>query len=459
MERMELKRILELQDRFFKTEITKSIGFRKESLKLLKQTIQKHEKEVLLALNLDLNKSNFEAYATEIGQVYEEINYFLKHLDKWARTERVKTSVIYFHAKSRIYKEPYGKVLILSPWNYPFQLAMMPLIGAIGGGNTAIVKPSNYAAHTAKVVDKILTECFHEEFVKVVLGGREENQILLEEKFDKIFFTGSGRVGKVVLEKASQNLTPVVLELGGKSPCIIDKTANIRYAAKRIAWGKLVNAGQTCVAPDHVFVHESVMQEFIEEYKKAVFDFYPTPLDNEEYPKIINEKHFERLLKLLQQEQIIFGGGIKREQLKIAPTLVEVTHMDSPLMEEEIFGPILPLIPYKSLKKVVDYQKEQPKPLALYLFTSNKAEKERIVGELSFGGGVINDTIIHVAGHEAPFGGVGESGMGNYHGKASYETFTHRKSIVDKSLWLDLPLRYPPYKGKTKYTLLKKTLK
>ena len=346
----------------------------------------------------------------------------------------------------------------MAPWNYPFQLNVVPLIGAIAAGNCAILKPSAYAPHTAKLMEQMVSECFSKKHGAVVLGGREENTLLLEEKFDFIFFTGSTSVGKLVMEKASKHLTPVCLELGGKSPCIVDETANIPLAAKRIVFGKLLNAGQTCVAPDYVYVHNTVKEPLIYYMKQYLSNFLGSyPLDNPNYPKIINEKHFHRLLDLMDCQEII-TGGIGNERGQIAPTILDNVHPDSPVMQEEIFGPILPLLTYHDIEDVITWIRSRPKPLALYLFSNCKTTQKRILRSISFGGGCVNDTIMHLASQYLPFGGVGESGMGSYHGKQSFLTFSHQKSILKKSNHFDLPIRYAPYTS-FKEKLLKTFLK
>lgn len=456
---MEYKSMLHTQRAYFQTGDTKDVEFRIRQLKKLYQWITVHEQEIMDALYMDLNKSNFEAYATEIGIVKEEIRYTLKHLRKWAAPKRVPTPITQFPSKSFIYPEPYGIVLIMSPWNYPFQLTIAPLVGAICAGNCAVVKPSAYSPHTTKVIADMLRELFQEKYIAVVEGGRQENQALLNEKFDYIFFTGSVNVGKYVMEKASAHLTPVSLELGGKSPCIVDETADLKLAAKRIVWGKFLNSGQTCVAPDYILVQNSVKDKlvrYMEKYIRKMFG--KDPMQNPDYPKMINEKHYDRVLGLIKGENVVTGGCGKRETLQIAPTVLKDVAPDAPVMQEEIFGPVLPVLTYRDISEVERFVADRPKPLALYLFTGSRETADRITENLSFGGGCINDTIIHLATSQMGFGGVGASGMGSYHGKKSFETFSHAKSIVNKSTWMDLPIRYMPYtKGKEK--LLRKFLK
>lgn len=431
---------------------------RKEKLRDLKRVIKKYEDEILEALKKDLNKSFFEGYETEVGIVLEEINYTLKHLNKWAKVKRVKTPIFHFPATSYIYQEAYGKVLIMSPWNYPFQLTIAPLVGAIAAGNRVVVKPSEYSNNTAEIIEKILKEVFSQDEVKVVKGGRAVNQDLLKQKYDYIFFTGSPAVGKIVMESAAKHLTPVTLELGGKSPCIVDSSAKVKMAAKRIAWGKFLNAGQTCVAPDYLLVHQDVKAELVKEMIGYIKEFYGnSPIDNPDYPKIINKKHFDRINGLIRSEKIITGGNCNEQAMKIAPTILDHITWQSPIMQEEIFGPVLPVMEFDDLNQVVEMMGNHPKPLALYFFTSSKENEKKILSNISFGGGCINDTIIHLSNSNLPFGGVGNSGMGQYHGKASFNTFSHPKSIIKKSNLIDIYLRYPPFKDHLK--LLKKFLK
>lgn len=450
--------ILEQQRAFFKTNDTKNVDTRIHNLKILKNAIQKGEEKITKALYKDLHKAPMESYMSEVGVVLSELTHTIKNLKKWTKNKTVPTPLSQFHAHSFISPEPYGCVLIMSPWNYPFQLTMVPLIGALAAGNTAVVKPSAYAPATSRVLAKILAECFDEEYVAVVQGGRKENSELLDQRFDYIFFTGGVNVGKLVMEKASRYLTPITLELGGKSPCIVDKSANLKLAAKRIAFGKFLNAGQTCVAPDYVLVHESIKEELILYIMDALRNFFGEhPLECENYPKIINEKHFNRLQGLMENEHIAIGGKTNA-YLQIEPTILDEVDIASPIMQEEIFGPLLPVISYHDLHEVISYLNDQEKPLALYLFTTSKDTEEKILTSCSFGGGCINDTIIHLMSNHLPFGGVGMSGMGSYHGKKSFDTFTHYRSVVKKSNWIDLPFRYHPY-SKTKDKIIRLFLK
>lgn len=451
----EYKNMLYAQRAYFNKGECKDVDFRIRQLQNLKQWICEHEQEIMDALHQDLNKSPFEAYATEIGIVKEEIRYILKHLRKWAAPKRVKTPVTQFPSKSFVYPEPYGVVLIMSPWNYPFQLTIAPLAGAICAGNCAVVKPSAYSPATTRLMAGMIRELFPEEYISVVEGGREANQALLDEKFDYIFFTGSVNVGKYVMSKAAAHLTPVSLELGGKSPCIVDETADLKLAAKRIVWGKFLNSGQTCVAPDYILVQKSVKDRLIKLIGKSIRKMYGREaLTNEEYPKMINEKHYDRVLGLLEGAHIVSGGERDRASLKIAPTILDQVNWESPVMQEEIFGPLLPVLTFYDIKEVIQMVNARPKPLALYYFTRDKKREAEMLRHISYGGGCINDTVVHLATSYMPFGGVGNSGMGGYHGRDSFDTFTHRKSIMKKSLLIDIPIRYAPFKNKL--ALLKK---
>ncbi|MDF2483842.1 MAG: NAD-dependent aldehyde dehydrogenase [Herbinix sp.] len=442
---------LEIQRYYYTAGKTKNIIKRMEFLKNLEQSIRNHENDIMEALRKDLNKAPFEAYATEIGMVLEEIKFVTKKLKGWAKPRQVKTPITNFPSVSRIYSEPYGIVLIMSPWNYPFQLSISPLVGAIAAGNCAIVKPSNYSPNTSAVIEQILTEVFPKEYVTVIQGGRDANKSLLEQKFDYIFFTGSVTVGKTVMRAASEHLTPVTLELGGKSPCIVDETANLELAARRIVWGKFLNSGQTCVAPDYLLVHHNVKEVLLKKLKKYIHQFYgDEACTNENFPKIINEKHFDRLLGLLEGEKIVIGGTFSRQSNQISPTVIDHITWNSPVMSEEIFGPILPVLEFSNLDEVITMVNSRPKPLALYYFTTKKENEKKIIGNISYGGGCINDTIMHLATSHMPFGGVGDSGMGRYHGRDSFDTFSHKKSVLKKANWLDIPLRYPPYKDHLK---------
>lgn len=450
--------ILEKQQIFFRSGKTKDVTFRIQQLRKLRDEIKGNEAEILSALRQDLNKSSFESYVSEISIVLEELDYFIKHTKKISKPKRVKTPLAHFPSVSKIYKEPYGVVLIMSPWNYPFQLTLAPLVGAIASGNCAVVKTSTDSPCTGSIIRKIVERVFTIEHVTVVEGSKGVSESLLEQKFDYIFFTGSVKVGKIVMAAATKNLTPVTLELGGKSPCIIDETANIDLTAKRIAWGKFLNAGQTCVAPDFVMVHHSVKQEFLQKLIFYIEKFYgKEPHHNPDFPKIINSRHFDRIANLINTNEIFYGGQTNTTTNQIAPTIIVNPDLNSELMQNEIFAPILPILTFTDISQVLHLVENRPKPLALYLFTTSEQMKKRISETISFGGGCINDTIIHLANNNLPFGGVGESGMCNYHGKYSFETFSHTKGILEKRNWLDINLRYPPYTSNL--SLIKRILK
>ena len=440
--------ILEKQKKFFKSGKTLDINLRIEYLKKLKKVIKDNEIAIFEVLNKDLGKSETEAYMCEVGLTLDEISYMIKNIKKFAKEKIVPTPLTNFHSKSIIKLVPRGNVLIMSPWNYPFLLTMEPLVDAISAGNTVILKPSAYSKFTSDIVSKIIKDVFPEEYVAVVKGGREENKQLLSYKYDYIFFTGSQSVGKEVLRSASEHLTPVALELGGKSPCIIDKTANIDLSAKRIVFGKFLNCGQTCVAPDYILCEESIKQELIKAIKKEIIkQFGENPIENSNYGKIINEKHFNRVRNLIDFDKTIIGGKTNPETLKIEPTVLDnITWADS-VMKEEIFGPVLPILTFKTINEVVETVENHSHPLALYVFSTDKKNIKQITEHCRYGGGCINDVVVHLATPEMPFGGFGESGMGSYHGKFGFETFSHRKSTLDKKLWLDLPMRYQPYKN------------
>lgn len=454
----EVSSAIDRQRAYFLGGTTLDIEWRKQQLKALKTALQTHEKALLEALRLDLGKSAFEGYETELGMVHAEINHILKNLKEWAKPKRVPTPIVHFPSKSKIYAEPLGVVLIMSPWNYPIQLTLAPLAAAIAAGDCAIIKPSRYSSETAKAIEAMIEETFPPEYITVFQGGSAMNTELLQQRFDHIFFTGSPAVGKVVMEAAAKNITPVTLELGGKSPTIVDETADIKLAATRIAWGKFINAGQTCVAPDYVLVARSKEKELLEELKRAILQFYGSDaLHNDEFPKIINEKHYLRLCNLLSDGEIYYGGQQIEQLQKIAPTIMTKVMLDSELMTDEIFGPILPVIPYDSFDQAVAMIRSKEKPLALYLFSTDTNRQKWVLEHLSFGGGCINDTVVHLSNPHMHFGGVGHSGMGCYHGIRGFETFSHLKSILKKANWLDIPVRYAPYKSKL--GLVKKLMK
>ncbi len=443
---MNISQIVENQRIYFEAGKTLSYEYRIKALNRLEKAIVEMENEIYDALHEDLNKAPMESYMTEVGMTLSELRYIKKHLKAWMKNEKVRTPLAQFPAKSFTVAEPYGVTLVMAPWNYPFLLSMEPLIGAIASGNCVVLKPSEYAKATSEVLEKLIHKVFPEKYVTVVRGGRKENTALLDERFDYIFFTGSVNVGKLVMEKAAKNLTPVSLELGGKSPCIVDETADVDLAAKRLVFGKYLNSGQTCVAPDYVLVHESVQEELIVYIQKWIQNFFGAdPLECDEYPKMINEKHFERVAGLVTSGNIAIGGKKNIETLQIEPTVLRDVTREDAVMQEEIFGPVLPLITYQTKEEMLAFIRSYEKPLALYLFTRSKKMERFVLTNISYGGGCVNDTIIHLATSYMGFGGVGASGMGSYHGKRSFETFSHRKSIVKKALWMDLPMRYHPY--------------
>lgn len=439
---------------FFNTHKTKNLKFRKQQLKLLSKNIKNHENELLDALYKDLGKSKVEAYATEIGMLLKSIKLMRKELKNWSKTKQTDTPLYLFPTKSYIKKEPYGTVLIIGPFNYPVQLVFEPLIGAIAAGNTAIVKPSELTPHVAIVIKDIIEDTFDEAYVSVVEGGIEETQALLSLPFDYMFFTGSEKVGKIVYEATARKLIPVTLELGGKSPVIVDDTANIKVASERISFGKFTNAGQTCVAPDYILVQRKVKNDLIKALKKTITEFYGENIEKSpDFGRIVNQKHFNRLNDLIQihKDNVVFGGNSSKEDLYIEPTLLDNITNDNKIMKEEIFGPILPIITYDNFDEVLEIIQSKSKPLSLYLFSEDENMTHRVVEELSFGGGAINDTLMHLANPNLPFGGVGSSGIGQYHGKYSFDTFSHMKSYTFKSTRLESSLFFPPYKGKFKY--------
>ena len=447
MTEQEIKDILQQQNHFFSSGKTIPAEFRLKQLESLKEAMIRHEADLAAALKEDLGKSRMESYMCEIGLTLSELTWMQKHLRSLMRSKRVSTPAAQFAAKSFRSPSPYGTVLIMSPWNYPVLLTLDPLIDAIAAGNTAVVKPSAYAPCTFDVMKTMIEECFPAHYVAVVDGGRAENQALLQQRFDMIFFTGGKTVGREVLRHAAEYLTPVTLELGGKSPCIVDSTAKIRLAAKRIVFGKYLNCGQTCVAPDYILCDASVRNRLLQALEKEIHrQFGKQPLQNPNYGKIINEKHFHRLQNLIAADKLVCGGESDPSTLRIAPTILKDVTWDDPVMGEEIFGPILPVLTYSDLNDAIRQVESHPHPLALYLFTEDPAAKKKVLARCHFGGGCINDTIIHLATSQMPFGGVGESGMGCYHGKEGFECFTHQRSIVDKKTWMDLPIRYQKYR-------------
>jgi aldehyde dehydrogenase (NAD+) len=449
-----IKDIITQQRAFFASGRTKNIDFRIEQLKKLKQVIKQADEKVFTALKADLNKPTFEAYGSEISLIIQEIDYALKHIKNWTKTQKKSLSLSLLPGSAKICPEPLGVVLIIGPWNYPFQLSIAPLVGAIASGNCAIVKPSELAPQTSKLIAEVITKNFPPEFITVVEGGISTSQELLAQKFDHIFFTGGTAIGKIVMEAAAKNLTPVTLELGGKSPCIIDENVNIEVAARRITWGKFMNSGQTCIAPDYLLVHKNIKEDLLKYIKQSLQEFYgKNPLESPDYGRIIGKKHYQKLTELLTGN-IIIGGETDEDKLYIAPTVIDCVKWEDEVMQDEIFGPILPVIEYSDLDAVISQINSRPKPLALYVFSQNQNLVDKVISETSSGSVCINDTIKQVAESSLPFGGVGDSGIGSYHGKASFDTFTHYKSILQRPFYIDVKVLYPPYEGKL--SLLKK---
>lgn len=448
--------IVALQRAYFNSGATRSVAFRKTQLVKLRDAILSRETEILEAVKADLGKTDFEAFTTEIVLVLGEIKAMLRHVSRWAKPEKRSAGIFNFPGSARAYRDPHGVCLVMSPWNYPFQLSLMPVVGAIATGNTVVLKPSAYSPATSALIALLVRETFPEEYIAAVEGGREVNQDLLAQRFDYIFFTGSVEVGKLVMEKAAKNLTPVTLELGGKSPCIIDKSANLDMSARRAVWGKCINAGQTCVAPDYFLVHEDVKGEFIALVRAYIAKFYgDEPHRNAEFPRIVNRHHFDRLSALIAgatganpRARVVSGGRSDPDALKIEPAIIDGVDWGDPVMGEELFGPIIPIIAWINEAEIVEKILSRQRPLALYLFTKDRAQAKRIIAGVPFGGGCVNDTVMHVASHTVPFGGTGASGMGGYHGKSSFDTFSRVKSIIDKPLVADVPLRYAPFAGK-----------
>lgn len=456
----DIKSVFNKQKEFFYLGKTNDINFRIDNLKRLKQVIKKNEDKILDALKKDLGKSNFESYATEVGLVYDEINKHIKNIKRWSKIEKTKSPIVYYPAKSYIYKEPYGVTLIIGPFNYPFQLVIAPLIGAISAGNTAIIKPSENTKNTSILLEEMINENFQEEYLKVVspLEGKEVVSYLLDLPFDYIFFTGSIRVGKIVMEKAAKNLVPVTLELGGKSPCIVDKDAKLELAAKRIVWGKFLNVGQTCVAPDYLCVHSSVKDKLLKLIVEEIHKQFGTEVKNSpDYSRVINTASLNRLKEYLNDGEIYYGGNFDITELYMEPTILTNVDVDSNVMTEEIFGPILPVIEFDNIQDIISFINKREKPLALYYFSENKKSINNILRCTTSGGVTINDTVIHVANGNLPFGGVGNSGMGSYHGKASFDAFTHKRSVMERGTFVEFNVRFAPYKEKI--NILKKIMK
>ena len=455
MQPRSIQDVLQAQRDFFQSGATLSISFRRAMLKKLYTAIRTREAEITAALQADLGKPAYESFMCEVGLSLTEITHMLRHVKRYAREHRVRTPLAQFPSRSYTLASPYGNVLIMSPWNYPFLLTVEPLTDAIAAGNTAIVKPSAYSPATSAVVKSIIEDCFPPEYVAVVTGGRAENQALLEQRFDMIFFTGSQSVGKEVLRHAAEHLTPAVLELGGKSPCIVDATANLPLTAKRIVFGKYLNCGQTCVAPDYILCEASVKDALVSELKKQITARYgEDPLSDPTYGRIISQKHFDRVKGLIDPSKTVVGGASDAAACRIAPTVMDGVTWEDPVMQEEIFGPVLPILTFETFEEIFPLLHNRQKPLALYLFTESKRRVKAVTTRLAYGGGCINDVIIHLATDRMGFGGVGESGMGAYHGKTGFDAFSHSKSMVDKKTWLDLPMRYRPYKHGLNETLL-----
>lgn len=455
-----LREKINKQREYFSTGETKDISFRIEKLKKLRDVLKSEEEKIFEALKKDLMKSSFESYVTEVAMVYDEINMHIKNIKKWSKKRRVKTPLVQFSAKSFIQLEPYGVVLIIGPFNYPFMLTMDPLIGAIAAGNTAVIKPSESAPETSKILKEILEKVFDEKYVLHVNPerGKEVVEELLKEKFDYIFFTGSATVGKIVMKAASQYLTPVTLELGGKSPCIIDKDCKLELAARRIVWGKLLNSGQTCVAPDYLYVHKDIEKEFIKKLEEEIKNqFGDNPLESEDYSKMVNEREFNRVLSYIDKEKLVFGGNYNRKTFQIEPTILKNVTWNDPVMEREIFGPIFPILPFENLDEVIRLVNSKDKPLAIYYFSEDKNKIEKVLNSTSSGGVTINDTLVHVSSSYLPFGGVGNSGMGEYHGKCSFDLFSNKKGVMNRKTFLDLKIRYAPFQNKL--TIVKKIMK
>lgn len=455
---MSISSIVNKQKAYFYNGYMRSVEVRKNNLKKLYEGVQRFEQEIFQALKLDLNKSVHESFTTEVGYVLKEISFQLKHISSWSKPKRVRTALTHFGSKGKVVPEPYGVTLIIAPWNYPFQLAIAPLVGALAAGNTIVLKPSELTPNVSKVITRMLEELFQEELVAVVEGGVEESTALLKEPFDYIFFTGSVGVGKVVMEAAAKQLTPLTLELGGKSPCIVHKDAKIDVTARRIVWGKFLNAGQTCVAPDYMYVHASVKEQLIEALRHEIEEQYgKEPLHNDNYVRIVSERHFERLCTFLKDGKTVIGGNYKKETLHIEPTVLTNVTWESAVMEDEIFGPILPIIEYDNIEDVIDTIQQHPKPLALYVFSEDKGVQKKVTSNISYGGGCINDVVYHLATPYLPFGGVGSSGLGSYHGEESFRTFSHYKSILAQSTAFDMKIRYSSTKSALKF--IRKLLK
>ncbi|WP_299106816.1 aldehyde dehydrogenase [uncultured Tenacibaculum sp.] len=455
---MNIPELILAQKNFFASQQTKDISFRKNTLKKLLKELVKRENAIVKALHNDFKKSEYEAVMTETSIVIAELKMAIKNIHSWSKPKRVLPSMLNFPSRAKIYKEPYGTVLIIAPWNYPYQLAFAPIVGAIAAGNTVVLKPSELTPHTSAITKEIIEAVFDQKHIAVVEGGVPVAQELLTQRWDYIFFTGSVPVGKIVAKAAAEHLTPVTLELGGKSPCIVDETANIKLAAKRLVWGKYINGGQTCIAPDYLLIHSSVKEKFVSHFKEEILNAYgENPKASEDFPRIVNTRNFDRLALMLENENCVIGGETDRDDCYISPTLIDEPSVDSEVMKGEIFGPIFPMISYETEQDIEKITSRYDKPLALYVFTNKSSFAKKIIKRYSFGGGTINDTTVHFANHRLPFGGVGESGIGGYHGKQTFDAFSHKKGVVTRGTWLDIPTRYAPYKGKLKQlkTLMK----
>lgn len=453
-----IQEIIARKKTFFDSNQTRDVAYRIEYLEKLRDAIKSKEKNIIDALYADLGKPYFEAYSSEVGFILESLHHVIKNLKKWAKPDRVRSPFFMPISKSRIHYDPHGIVLIIGPFNYPFQLVMEPLVGALAAGNVCILKPSEKTPHTAKIIQAIVEDVFDSSYVNVISGGKEVVSELIQSKIQYIFFTGSAKVGKIILKAAAEQLIPVTLELGGKSPTIVHKDADIEKAASRIVWGKYYNTGQTCIAPDYVYVHESIKTDLLESIKAKITAFYgDQPILSPDLGRIIGEQEYDRLVNLIDEAKLYVGGDSDRSKLKIAPTVLTDVDWSDEVMKDEIFGPILPVLSYENLEDTLAIINDKPNPLAFYIFTENKGIQRDVVNHLSFGGGCINDTISHVTSPRLPFGGTGASGMGTYHGKDSFLTFSHKKSMMNKATWLDIRSMYPPYKGKL--SLLKKIMK
>lgn len=459
MDASAIQNLIDKQKRLVASGGTRPLAFRMKQLQTLKSAVKKYEKDIMEALRQDLRKSQYEAYTTEIGYLLDSLGHTMKHLKRWMKPKTVRTPAMHFGSKSVIYPEPYGSALIIGPFNYPFMLVMDPLAGAIAAGNAAVIKPSEFTPHVSAVIAKLIREHFDEDYIRVIEGGKETTSDLIHAPFDRIFFTGSTQVGKIVMKAAAEHLVPVILELGGKSPCIVHSDADLELTAKRIVWGKFVNTGQTCVAPDYVLAHKEIKPALLVKLKEQITAFYGAdPKQSPDFGRIVNERHWERLTGLLEPSKVVTGGESDRGDLYLAPTLMDKVQWEDKVMEEEIFGPILPILEYEHLDQAISMLNSHPKPLALYLFTANKGIERKVMESVSFGGGCVNDTILHLATPYLPFGGVGQSGMGSYHGKYSFEAFSHMKGVLKKSTRVKINFIFPPYSDK-KLNLIKKVMK